>query len=300
MMMNHLHLFRSSLFFLLIPFITSSQNLKVSLSEVRFEHIRINVSDKEATARWYVENVGLEIIPTPDNRYIYVADKDHNFMLELSSIAGVRNSYHDINIDGFHLAFEGQKSIKEVAEKMLANGGVEDGVLYTNLIGDYVRNVRDLNGFVSQLIHRVNPFFKKPVKSSIRFEHFAFNTPDQKTAALWYVEFMELTIPWSKDIDKATLNRNYRIPYVGDAQNNMSMELMGKELECSLANQPHDVIHVAFVTDDPEKLAERLVYGGATKVGATRKETNGDTIIDLYDPYRMPIRIIKRALQILE
>jgi catechol 2,3-dioxygenase-like lactoylglutathione lyase family enzyme len=300
MMMKHLHFVKPSLFFLLIPLVTFSQNLKVNLSEVRFEHIRINVPDKEATARWYVENVGLEIIPTSDDRYAYVADKDHNFMLELSSIAGIRNSYHDINIDGFHLAFEGQKSIKDVADKMLANGGVEDGVLYTNLIGDYVRNVRDVNGFVSQLIHRVNPFFKKPVKSLIRFEHFAFNTPDQKIAALWYVEFMELAIPWSKDIDKATLNRNYRIPYVGDAQNNMSMELMGKELECSLANQAHDVIHVAFLADDPEKLAERLMYGGATKVGETRKDKNGDIIIDLYDPHKMPIRLIKRQVGILK
>jgi catechol-2,3-dioxygenase len=300
MMMNKLHCVIPLLFLLLIPLITSSQNLKVSLSEVRFEHIRINVSDKEATAKWYVENVGLEIIPTRDNRYIYVADKDHNFMLELSSIAGVRNSYHDINIDGFHLAFEGQESIKEVAEKMLASGGVEDGVLYTNLIGDYVRNVRDLNGFVSQLIHRVNPFFTKPVKSLIRFEHFAFNTPDQKTAALWYVEFMGLDIPWSKDIDKATLNRNYRIPYVGDAHNTMSMELMSKELDCSLSNQPHDVIHIAFMTDAPEKLAERLVYGGATKVKETREDNSGDIIIDMYDPYKMPIRLIKRKWQILE
>ena len=300
MMMNKLHCVIPFLFLLLIPLITSSQNLKVSLSEVRFEHIRINVADKEATAKWYVDNVGLEIIPTRDNRYIYVADKDHNFMLELSSIAGVRNSYHDINIDGFHLAFEGQESIKEVAEKMLASGGVEDGVLYTNLIGDYVRNVRDLNGFVSQLIHRVNPFFTKPVKSLIRFEHFAFNTPDQKQAALWYVEFMGLEIPWSKDIDKTNLNRNYRIPYVGDAQNNMSMELMGKELECSLSNQPHDVIHVAFATEDPETLAERLIYGGATKVGETREENNGDIIIDMYDPYKIPIRLLKRKLPILE
>jgi len=300
MEMKYLHFIKASFLLLLIPFIAYSQNLKENLSEVRFEHIRINVPDKEATAKWYVENVGLEIIPTSDDRYVYVADKDHNFMLELSSIAGIRNTYHDINIDGFHLAFEGQKSIKDVAEKMLANGGVEEGELYTNLIGDYVRNVRDPNGFVSQLIYRVNPFFSKPVKSAVRFEHFAFNTPDQKIAALWFVEFMNLIIPWSKDIDKSTLNRNYRIPYVGDAQNNMSMELMGKELVCSLSNQPHEVIHIAFLTEEPEKLAERMIYGGATKVGETRIEKNGDIIIDLYNPYKIPIRLIKRNLQILK
>lgn len=299
MAMKPLIFIKLSFIVLLIPFITSSQNLNVNLSEVRFEHIRINVPDKEATAKWYVENVGLEIIPTSDDRYVYVADKDHNFMLELSSIAGIKNTYHDIHIDGFHLAFEGQKSIQGVAEKMLANGGVQEGELYTNKIGDYVMNVRDPNGFVSQLIHRVNPFFSKPIKSVTRFEHFAFNTPDQKIAALWFIEFMDLIVPWSKDIDKSNLYRNYRVPYVGDAQNNMSMELFGKEMECSLSNQPHDVIHLAFLTDEPEKLAERLIYGGATIIGEPRKEKNGDIIIDMYDPYKMPIRLIKRKSSIL-
>jgi len=298
--MKNLQFSKQLFFLLLIPLITFSQKLQVNLSEDRFEHIRINVPDKEATAKWYVENVGLEIIPTSDNRYVYLADKDHNFMLELSSIAGIRNTYHDIHIDGFHLAFEGQKSIKDVAEKMLANGGVEAGELYTNQIGDYVRNVRDPNGFVSQLIYRVNPFFSKPIHGAIRFEHFAYNTPDQKIAALWYVEFMNLKIPWSKDIDKSTLNRNYRIPYVGDAQKNMSMELMGKEIECSLSNQPHDVIHIAFLSEEPEKLAERMIYGGAIKINETKNENNGDVIIDLYDPNKTPIRLIKRKSLILD
>jgi hypothetical protein len=183
---------------------------------------------------------------------------------------------------------------------MLANGAVQEGELYTNKIGDYVMNVRDPNGFTSQLIHRVNPFYGHPVKSTIRFEHFAYNTPDQKTAALWYIEFLDLIIPWSKDIDKTAFERNYRVPYVGDADNNMSLELFGKDLECSLSNQPHEVIHVAFLTDEPEKLAKRLVYGGAVQVGDKRIEKNGDVIIDMYDPNKMPIRLIKREKVILK
>ena len=290
---------RLSLFLLVVPLITISQNLKEELSHVQFEHLRINVPDKEATARWYVENVGLEIIPSDNDLYVYVADMDHNFMLELSSIPRIKNTYNDISIDGFHLAFEGHKSIQGVAEKMLANGGIQEGVLYTNLIGDYVMNVRDPNGFTSQLIYRVNPFFSKPVKSTIRFEHFAFNTPEQKIAALWYVEFMELIIPWSKDIDKNNLERNYRVPYVGDVDNKMSFELLGKDLQCSLSNQPHEVVHIAFLTEEPEKLAKRLTYGGATIVGKTMTNKFGDVIVDLFDPCEVPIRLIKRKNPIL-
>jgi len=294
-------IFKLLLFAGLIPLTIFSQIRIEEPANTRFEHLRLNVPDKEATAKWYVDNAGLEIIPSSGDEFIYVADKDHNFMLELSSISGIKNTYHDVHIDGFHLGFEGHKSIHDVADKMLANGGIQEGELYTNKIGDYVMNIRDPNGFTSQLIHRVNPFFSKPVKSTIRFEHFAFNTPDQKTAALWFVEFLNMKIPWSKDIDTSKNNyRNYRVPFVGDKGNNMSLELFGKpDLEKSLSNQPHEVIHLAFLTDEPEKLAQRLTYGGAIRIGDTRVCKNGDIIIDLYDPNDVPIRLIKRNKPII-
>lgn len=269
-----------------------AQNRKEIISPVKLEHLRINVPDKDATARWYVANVDLEIVPSDNKNVVCVADKDHNFMLELSEIPGIRNTYWDVSIDAFHLAFEGHKSIKGVSEKMLSNGGVQEGELSTNKVGDYVMNVRDPNGFVSQLIHRVNPFYSQPKNSTIRFEHFAFNTPDQKNAALWYVEFMGLIIPWSKDIDKTNSNRNYRVPYVGDYENNMSLELFGKDLECTLSNLPHEAIHIAFLSEEPEKLAKRMIYGGAVQIGNTRVEENGNIIIDLYDPNKVPLRLI--------
>ncbi len=273
-----------------------SQNQKEILSPVKFDYLRINVADKEATAKWYVDNVDLEIVPTKNKEVIYVADKDHNFMLELSSIPGLKTSYFDIHIDAFHLAFEGKKTIKEVSEKMLANGGKQEGELYQNLIGDYVMNVRDPNGFTSQLIHRVYPFFEKPVKSPVRFEHFAYNTPDQKITALWMVEFMDLNIPWSKDIDTKNNNyRNYRVPYVGDAARSMSLELFGKkEVDMTFAKMKHDEVHIGFLTKNPEKLAERMVYGGAKIVNELKKLPNGDVIIDLVDPSGFPIRLINR------
>lgn len=286
---------------LIVPAMVFAQNEKEVLAPVKFEHLRINVADKEATAKWYVENVGLEIIPSINNDVVYVADKDHNFMLELSSIPNIRNTFFDVHLDAFHLAFEGHKTIAAVAEKMLANKGTQEGVLYQNKIGDYVMNVRDPNGFTSQLIHRVDPFFSKPVISSIRFEHFAYNTPDQKIAALWYVEFMDLNIPWSKDIDTTKNNyRNYRVPYVGDAGRNMSLELFGKpEVPMTFAKMSHQECHIAFSTNDPEKRATQMVYGGSKIVTPSRKESNGDIIIDLVDPYNFPIRLIKRAKQVL-
>lgn len=111
---------------------------------------------------------------------------------------------------------------------------------------------------------------------------------------------MDLRLPWSKDIDTTKNNfRNYRVPYVGDAGNNMSFELFGKVMENSLLKQPHEVVHVAFTTDQPEALAKRMIYGGAVQVGDARTEKNGDLIIDLYDPINVPIRLIKRKKPVL-
>jgi len=284
-----------------LPSILVAQNQKEILSPIKFEYVRINVADKEATAKWYVDNVGLEIIPSNNKEVVYVADKDHNFMIEFSQIPGIKNKYFDVPIDGWHLAFEGAQSIEEVAAKMLANGGVEEGKLYKNLIGDFVRNVRNPDGITSQQIYRVNPFFSKPVKSDVRFEHFAYNTPDQKIAALWYVEFMDLNIPWSKDIDTTKNNyRNYRVPYVGDAGRNMSLELFGKtDVPQTFAQMKHDEVHLGYLVDEPEKLAKRMVYGGAKIVSDIKKEKNGDIMIDMIDPYGFPIRLIKRVKPIL-
>lgn len=288
---------------LFIPlFLFAQKNQKEKMSPLRFEHLRINVADKEATAKWYVENVGLEIIPSKSKEFVYVADKDHNFMLELSSMPNIKNTYFDVHLDGFHLAFEGHKAIKATSEKMLANGGKQDGVLYTNLIGDFVMNVRDPNGFDTQLVHRVNPFYSEPVKSILRFEHFAYNTPDQKITALWMAEFMDLKIPWSKDIDTLK-NRyhNYRVPYVGDEGDNMSLELFGKvDIPQSFSKMKHDEVHIAFLCDEPEKLAKRMVYGGAKLITPAITNANGDIIIDLVDPSNFPIRLIKRKTLILK
>jgi len=284
-----------------LPHLASAQHMKEKLPPVRFEHLRVNVADKAATAKWYVENIGLEIIPTKNKDVVYVADKDHNFMFEFSSIPGLKTNYADTHIDGFHCAFEGHKTIEAVGEKMLKNGATKLGEIYRNLVGDYVLNFKDINGLNAQLLHRVDPFYPKPVKSSIRFEHFAFNTPNQMLSALWYVEFMDLTVPWSKDIDKTnSMYRNYRVPYVGDVGQRMSFELFGKpDVECSLYNLPHDVIHIAFSTAAPEKLAKQMIFGGARQVGEKRIEANGDVVIDLYDPRGVPIRLIKRQKSVL-
>jgi catechol 2,3-dioxygenase-like lactoylglutathione lyase family enzyme len=286
----------------LLPVLAGAQNIKENLAPLRLEHVRLNVADAAATARWYAEYADLEILPGAPAGLVYVADKDHNFMIEFSAIPELKTNYADVPVDGFHLAFEGHKTIEAVAERLLAHGARPEGEIYRNKIGDYVLNVRDPNGVTIQLLHRVNPFFSKPVKSNLRFEHFAFNTPDQKRTALWYVEFLGLAIPWSKDIEVTnSYFRNYRVPYVGDHGRNMSLELFGKpDVEMTFAKVNHEVCHLAFTTDAPEKWAKQMVYGGARQVGPARTEANGDVVVDLFDPSNFPVRLIQRNKAVLK
>lgn len=198
--------------------------MKEGLPAAVFEHLHLNVANKEATAEWYVENVGLEIIPTENSEVVYVADQDRNFMFEFSSVPGLRTNYADIESDGFHYALEGREAIEWVAGEMLKNGATQEGEACWNPVGDYVVNLSDPNGLNAQLIHPMNPFYQKAEKSVLRFKHFAFNTPNQMRSALWYVEFMSLTIPWSKDIEEIDHVQSYRVPYVGDVEKRMSFE----------------------------------------------------------------------------
>jgi hypothetical protein len=263
--------------------------------------LHLNVADKESIARWYVDNMGMDILPSNSKDVVYVADKDRNFMIEFSSILGKRMTYSDVHLDAFHAAFEGHRAIEEIGEKLLKNGGMQDGKISRNASGDYVSNVRDPNGFVIQLIHRVSPFYTKPVKHTLRWEHVGLNVPGQMAAALWMVEFMDMRIPWSKDMDtKANNLRNYRVPMIGDATGKMSVELYDKpSVDYSFAKMSHEEAHIAFSTDDPETVAKFMVYGGAKELGALRIEPNGDQFIDLMDPRNFPIRLIKRKVAVL-
>lgn len=51
-----------------------AQNKKETLSSVRFDQLRLNEANIESTTKWHIEIVGMEIIPSSDDQYIYVAE----------------------------------------------------------------------------------------------------------------------------------------------------------------------------------------------------------------------------------
>jgi len=67
----------------------------------------------------------------------------------------------------------------------------------------------------------------------------------------------------------------------------------------TFARVSHQECGIAFATNDPEKLAKRMVYGGAKIFSPAQKDSNGDIIIDLVDHSNFQIRLIKRNKPVL-
>ena len=57
---------------------------------------------------------------------------------------------------------------------------------------------------------------------------------------------------------------------------------------------PFLTLHLAFLVEDPEKTAEKLLVAGATIAEPYKKTPAGDRMIMLRDPFGISIQFIKR------
>jgi|SRR5208283_502167 len=270
-------------------------------NHIRFEHLGLNCVDQIVTADWYMKYMGLVELWQKDNRrVIYIGDSDGNFALELYA-KEAKDKLSNLNTDAFHIAFEGN-NIEALAKKMIEGGAVQIGKTITNAIGDVVIDIADPWGNKLQLVHRKEPFFTKPVKSSLRFEHIGLNVENQMITALWYCEFMGLSIPFSKDPTGPNKSSNYRAPYVGDPSGHMSLELYSKP-KAAVGNYgalDTTVSHLAFAVNDAAAVAAKMVKGGATQLAAPISNSVGDVVIDLRDPWGINIQLVQRKAPFLK
>jgi glyoxylase I family protein len=268
---------------------------------IRIEHLALNVANPLLAADWYVKNLSLvEVFREHNNTVIYVADADKNFALKIHHYehAGLRLA--DLNLDAAHIAFEGT-NIEARAEKMVAAGAQKIGPTNTNAVGDTFIDLVDPFGFKHQLLNRVSPFFTKPTRSNLRFEHLGLNVPEQKDFALWYIECVGLEVSWSKDLKGPNKSSNYRVPYVGDRSKNMSFELYAKDFAAtpSFANLDRRESYIGFATNHPNAVAQKMINCGGTLLSETNNAA-GDLIIELKDPWGFQVQLIRRQKSILD
>jgi len=259
----------------------------------RIEHLGFNVSDPNAVAEWYVQNLGMKIIRKDNNSpfVTFIADKGKHVIMEFyNKDKFPKIDFNKINYMSFHFAFM-VDSIEVSKSKLISNGAKVMEDISALPSGDKVLMMRDPWGMPLQLVKRVNPMLKF---TNIRPEHFATNTTDSRAKAKWYADNLGMDILRQGGLpDYGT--------FVADSGKDMMLELyQKKEFPFIDYNKINPVsIHLAFVVNNVGVYKKKLLNGGAKLVNDIPKSASGDKVLVMRDPWGFPIQLIQRAVPLL-
>ena len=124
----------------------------------------------------------------------------------------------------------------------------------------------------------------------MKIEHFAFQVPDPVAFAAWYGEHLGM-----KTV-RATAAPTFT-HFLESADGAVLLEIYRNE-NAPIPNYPNQdplVVHLAFVSGDPEADMERLDKVGATRQAGPTTTATGDVLIMMRDPWGFPIQLCKRA-----
>lgn len=123
----------------------------------------------------------------------------------------------------------------------------------------------------------------------MRIEHFAFNVKDPLAVAAWYCEHLGFSV--KHKFDKAPHTH-----FLADSTDKVMIEIYN--------NPPDEVpdypamnpltLHLAFVSDEPDRDAERLTEAGARLVDDVRLN-DGSVLLMMKDPWGFAIQLCKRG-----
>lgn len=127
----------------------------------------------------------------------------------------------------------------------------------------------------------------------MKIEHFAFNVKDPISMSQWYSEHLGLTTV-------KQINEEPYTTFMADKSGRVMIEFYN--------NPPDNVpdyssmhpllLHLAFVTEDPEYDRDRLISAGATLVSEDRL-IDGSHLLMLRDPWGFSIQFCKRGTPML-
>jgi len=127
----------------------------------------------------------------------------------------------------------------------------------------------------------------------MKLEHVALNVSDPVAMASWYTRHLGLEIVRGQETAPYT-------HFLRDSGGNMMIEIYKNPPDQvpDYGKMNPLVLHVAFVTLDPDKDKARLLEAGATGV---QDETlaDGSRIVMLRDPWGLAIQLCKRAKPML-
>lgn len=127
----------------------------------------------------------------------------------------------------------------------------------------------------------------------MKLEHFALNVEEPLAMAMWYVENLGLTVV--KQVKEAPF-----MTFLSDDSGRIMIEIYknpADEVPPYREMNPL-LVHLAFVSEDPEKDKNRLQKAGATVVTDDHLE-DGTHLVMMRDPWGLAVQLCKRGTPML-
>jgi catechol 2,3-dioxygenase-like lactoylglutathione lyase family enzyme len=123
----------------------------------------------------------------------------------------------------------------------------------------------------------------------MKIEHVAFNVADPVAVAAWYVENLGMTVV--RKIDEAPYTH-----FLGDTGGQVLLEIYNNPPEQVPPYSDMDplLLHLAFVSTNPEADAQRLQKAGATWVEEVKLD-DGSHLVMLRDPWGLALQLCLRG-----
>ena len=128
----------------------------------------------------------------------------------------------------------------------------------------------------------------------MKLEHFAFNVVDPIATAAWYVKHLGM------EIVRQMADAPYT-HFLADSSGKVLLEIYNNPPDQvpPYAEMDPLLLHIAFVSVDPEADKAALVDAGATYVEELRFD-DGSHLVMLRDPWGLPLQLCKRGKPMLK
>lgn len=122
----------------------------------------------------------------------------------------------------------------------------------------------------------------------MKIEHTAFNVKDAQAMAEWYVQNLGMRIVMQ-------LNEDPYTHFLADESGNMIEIYSNSAAEIpDYEHMHHLILHLAFVSENPDADRARLEQKGATFIEDI-KTPDGSHLLMMRDPFGLAIQFCKRA-----
>ena len=127
----------------------------------------------------------------------------------------------------------------------------------------------------------------------MKLEHIGLNVSDPRAATAWYQQHLGLKVVFQKATAPFTT-------FLADSSGTMMLEIYNNPPDQvpPYATMSPFLLHVAFVSQDPEADKAALLSAGATFLEESRLQ-DGSLILTLRDPWGLAIQFCRRTTPML-